>query len=72
VIDVKGFYPDTPEDVVTRIRRVLTVCKAEKLSINPDCGFGWPPRYICNQQIRALAAGAALLRAELMGRTSPA
>ncbi len=52
--------------------RELGVCKAEKLSVNPDCGFGWSPRYICNQKIRALAAGAALLRAELMGRTSPA
>ncbi len=72
VVDVKGFYPETPEDVAKRIRRVLTVCKAEKLSVNPDCGFGWSPRYICNQKIRALAAGAALLHAELMGRTLPA
>ncbi|HVQ74507.1 MAG TPA: methionine synthase [Candidatus Binatia bacterium] len=68
VIDVKGFYPDSPEEVAGRIRRVLAVCPAEKLYVNPDCGFGWSPRYMCNQKIRALAAGAALARRELEGR----
>ena len=67
VIDVKGFHPETPEDVAERIRRVLKVSKPEKLYVNPDCGFGWSPRYICNQKIRALAAGAALVRKELGG-----
>jgi 5-methyltetrahydropteroyltriglutamate--homocysteine methyltransferase len=68
VVDVKGFYPETPEDVAGRIRRVLAVCPAEKLHVNPDCGFGWSPRYMCNQKVRALAAGAALARAQLTGR----
>jgi len=67
VIDVKGFYPETPEDVAERIRRVLAVCKPEKLYVNPDCGFGWSPRYMCNQKVRALAAGAALSRKQLAG-----
>jgi 5-methyltetrahydropteroyltriglutamate--homocysteine methyltransferase len=67
VIDVKGFHPETPEEVRDRIRRVLAVCRPEKLSVNPDCGFGWSPRYMCNQKIRALAAGAALARAEVTG-----
>jgi 5-methyltetrahydropteroyltriglutamate--homocysteine methyltransferase len=65
IIDVKGFYPETPEDVASRIRRVLAVCPAEKLYLNPDCGFGWSPRYICNQKLRALAACAAIVRREL-------
>jgi 5-methyltetrahydropteroyltriglutamate--homocysteine methyltransferase len=67
VIDVKGFNPDTPEDVARRIRRVLQACPAEKLTVNPDCGFGWSPRYMCNQKIRALAAGPALVRREQTG-----
>jgi len=46
---------------------VLAVCRPEKLSVNPDCGFGWSPRYMCNQKVRALAAGAALARAKLTG-----
>jgi 5-methyltetrahydropteroyltriglutamate--homocysteine methyltransferase len=51
--------------VARRIRKVLEVCPAEKLTVNPDCGFGWSPRYMCNQKLRALAAGARLVRAEL-------
>src|SRR5262245_19178975 len=69
VIDVKGFYPESADDVARRIRRVLTVCPAEKLYVNPDCGFGWSPRYMCNQKVKALAAGAALARADLTGKT---
>ena len=65
IIDVKGFYPETAEDVAGRIRKVLQVCPAEKLTVNPDCGFGWSPRYMCNQKLRGLAAGAALVRKEL-------
>jgi 5-methyltetrahydropteroyltriglutamate--homocysteine methyltransferase len=68
VIDVKGFYPESSEDVAKRIKRVLGVCKAEKLSVNPDCGFGWSPRYMCNQKVRSLAAGAVLARRELAGK----
>src|SRR5881396_3384554 len=36
VIDVKGFNQDTPEEVAARIRQVLQVCPAEKLTVNPD------------------------------------
>jgi 5-methyltetrahydropteroyltriglutamate--homocysteine methyltransferase len=68
VIDVKGFYPETPEDVAGRIHRALAVCRPDKLYVNPDCGFGWSPRYMCNQQVRVLAAGAALARRDLEGR----
>jgi 5-methyltetrahydropteroyltriglutamate--homocysteine methyltransferase len=69
VVDVKGFHQDTPDQVARRIRRVLTVCPAEKLYVNPDCGFGWNPRYMCNQKIRALVAGARIVRGDLTGRT---
>jgi 5-methyltetrahydropteroyltriglutamate--homocysteine methyltransferase len=67
VIDVKGFYPETAEDVARRIRRVLDVCPAEKLTATPDCGFGWSPRAVCTQKLRGLAAGAALVRQQLAG-----
>jgi len=68
VVDVKGFAQDTAEDVAKRIRRVLKVCPPEKLTVNPDCGFGWSPRYMCNAKLGALAGGAALVRRELQGR----
>ena len=40
-------------------------CRPRSSDVNPDCGFGWSPRYMCNQKIRALAAGARLVRKEL-------
>ena len=68
VVDVKGFQEETADSVARRIRRMLQVCAAEKLTLNPDCGFGWSPRYMCNQKLTGLAAGAALVRAELTGK----
>ena len=65
IIDVKGFYPETPEDAAGRIRRVVAVCPPERLTLNPDCGFGWSPRHMCNQKLRALVAGTAIVRREL-------
>lgn len=67
VVDVKGFYPETPEDVADRIRRILKHWPADKLYVNPDCGFGWSPRAMANAKLRALAAGARLVRRELTG-----
>jgi 5-methyltetrahydropteroyltriglutamate--homocysteine methyltransferase len=67
VVDVKGFYPETPEDVAERIRRVLEVCPPEKLYVNPDCGFGWSPRGMCNAKLKALVAGTRIVRRELTG-----
>ena len=68
VVDVKGFQEETAEAVARRIHRVLKVCPPERLTLNPDCGFGWSPRYMCNQKLTGLAAGAALVRAELTGK----
>jgi 5-methyltetrahydropteroyltriglutamate--homocysteine methyltransferase len=68
VVDVKGFQEETAHSVAQRIRRVMQVCPVEKLTLNPDCGFGWSPRYMCNQKITALAAGATVVRRELTGK----
>ena len=65
VIDVKSFYPETGEDVAERIRVALQYVRPEKLVLNPDCGFGWSPRGMCNGKLKALAEGAAIVRAEL-------
>jgi 5-methyltetrahydropteroyltriglutamate--homocysteine methyltransferase len=67
VVDVKGFNQDTGEDVARRIRRVLQACPADTLTLNPDCGFGWSPRSMCNQKLRSMVAGARIVRAELTG-----
>jgi methionine synthase II (cobalamin-independent) len=68
VIVVKGFNHDTALYVAQRIRKVLQHCPVEKVTLNPDCGFGWSPRYMCNQKLASLVAGAKLARAELTGK----
>jgi 5-methyltetrahydropteroyltriglutamate--homocysteine methyltransferase len=67
VIDVKSFYPETAEDVAERVRLALKYVPADKLVLNPDCGFGWSPRGMCNGKLQALAGGAAVVRRELLG-----
>jgi 5-methyltetrahydropteroyltriglutamate--homocysteine methyltransferase len=65
VVDVKSFYPETGEDVAERIRLALKYVRPEKLVLNPDCGFGWSPRGMCNSKLKALAEGARIVRGEL-------
>ena len=67
LIDVKSFYPETPEDVAGRIRRALEHTDADKLYVNPDCGFGWSPRYMAVAKLNAMVAGARIVRQELEG-----
>jgi 5-methyltetrahydropteroyltriglutamate--homocysteine methyltransferase len=65
LIDVKSFYPETPEDVAQRIRTVLHYADADKVYINPDCGFGWSPRYMALAKLKAMVAGTQIVRNEL-------
>ena len=69
MVDVKGFQEETAESVAGASGGCSQVCPAEKLTLNPDCGFGWSPRYMCNQKLRGLAAGAALVRKEITGKS---
>ena len=67
IIDAKSFYPETPQDVAQRIRTVLENADAERVYINPDCGFGWSPRYIATAKLEAMVAGTRIVRDELSG-----
>jgi 5-methyltetrahydropteroyltriglutamate--homocysteine methyltransferase len=65
IIDVKSFYPETPEDVAARLRRVLQYAAPDKVYVNPDCGFGWDPRNMAVGKLQAMVAGTKLVREEL-------
>lgn len=65
IIDVKSFYPESPQDVAERLRTVLKYADPEKVYINPDCGFGWSPRNMAVGKLQAMVAGTKLVRAEL-------
>ena len=40
---------------------------ADKLWLNPDCGFWETPRWVTRHKLAALAQGAAIVRKELAG-----
>jgi 5-methyltetrahydropteroyltriglutamate--homocysteine methyltransferase len=65
LIDQKSFYIETPEDVAERIRIALKHVPAEKLWINPDCGFNPTPRWVALSKLRAMVEGAKIVRREL-------
>ena len=65
LVAVKSFYPETPDDVAHRVRQALKYSDADKLYVNPDCGFGWSPRYMAVAKLDAMAAGARIVREEL-------
>ena len=67
VIDVKAFKAESAADVAKRIRAVLQHVPAEKLWLNPDCGFWETPRWVAKQKLAALVEGARIVRKELGG-----
>jgi 5-methyltetrahydropteroyltriglutamate--homocysteine methyltransferase len=65
IIDVKSFHPESPEDVAERLRTVLKYAEADKVYVNPDCGFGWSPRNMAVGKLYAMVAGTRIVRDEL-------
>jgi len=70
VIDVKSSEVEPAELVASRIRRALEYVPADRLMINPDCGLRHLAPEVARQKLRAMVAGAALVRAELAGSES--
>ena len=65
VLDLSTHEIETPEAVAARIRRALPHVAAERLVIAPDCGLKYLPRAVAFAKMKAMAEGAALVRAEL-------
>jgi 5-methyltetrahydropteroyltriglutamate--homocysteine methyltransferase len=68
VIDVKAFKAETADEVAERVRALLRYVPAEKLWLNPDCGFWETPRWATRLKLSALVDGARIVRRELAGR----
>jgi 5-methyltetrahydropteroyltriglutamate--homocysteine methyltransferase len=66
-IDVASDRVETPEDVAATIRAALAFVPAERLYPCTNCGMVPLSRDVARGKLRALAAGAALVRAELAG-----
>ena len=67
VVDVKAFWAETPGDVAERIRALLRHVPAQRLWLNPDCGFWETPRWVARRKLAALCEGARIVRQELGG-----
>lgn len=65
VIDLADPAIETPEKVAERIRAGLKHVPADKLLPAPDCGMKYLPRATAYGKLKALAAGAAIVRREL-------
>ena len=65
VLDLSDPAVETAETVADRARRALELLPPEQVVLAPDCGLKYLPRDAAEGKMRALAAGAALLRAEL-------
>jgi 5-methyltetrahydropteroyltriglutamate--homocysteine methyltransferase len=64
VIDLSTNEVETPEIVAERIRRALPHCPADRIIVAPDCGLKYLPRDVAFGKIKAMTAGAAIVRAE--------
>ena len=67
VLDLGDPAVETAEHVAARIRRGLQYVSPERLIPAPDCGMKYMPRERAFGKLRALAAGAAIVRRELAG-----
>lgn len=65
VIDNGDATVETPETVAQRIRDALQHTSPDRLIPAPDCGMKYLPREVAFAKLSALAAGAAIVRAEL-------
>jgi len=68
VIDVKSAEVESPELVAQRIRQVLDYLPAERVYVNPDCGLRHVPQEAAFRKLRAMVAGAEMVRTEITGR----
>ena len=72
VIDVGTEDVESPETVAGRIRRALEYVPAERLKPSTDCGLVPRSKAAARGKMHALAAGAAIVRKEVVDSLTPA
>ena len=69
VVDLSDMNVETPDIVAARIRRALPFVAAERVVVATDCGMKYLPREVADGKMRAMVAGARLMREELQCTT---
>jgi 5-methyltetrahydropteroyltriglutamate--homocysteine methyltransferase len=72
VLNLGTHEVETAETVAGRIRRALPYVNPDRLVIAPDCGLKYLPRESALGKLRALVAGARIVRTELSGTAARA
>jgi len=70
VLDLSKNEIETPETVATRIRRALPFLSPERVVVAPDCGMKYLPADVAFGKMKALVAGAKIVRGEWAGRAA--
>jgi len=65
VLDLSNHEVESAQTVAERIRRALPHIDKERVIIAPDCGLKYLPREVAFGKMKAMADGAAIVRAEL-------
>ncbi|MCH7555109.1 MAG: methionine synthase, partial [Proteobacteria bacterium] len=66
-IDVASLEIESPEKVASTLRAAMEFVDPERMIACTNCGMAPLPRHVAAAKLKALGAGAALLRAELGG-----
>lgn len=64
-VDVANLAVETPEQVAEVIRSAMRYVDAERIYPCTNCGLAPFPRHVAEDKLKALAAGAAIVRKEL-------
>lgn len=67
-IDVANHTLETPDEVADTLRKALQFVDADKLYPCTNCGMAPLPRPVAHGKLKALSAGAAIVRRELSAR----
>ena len=65
VIDLSDMEVESAETVAARIRRALPYVAPDRVIVATDCGMKYLPRDVADGKMRAMVAGARLMREEL-------
>jgi 5-methyltetrahydropteroyltriglutamate--homocysteine methyltransferase len=65
LVDVKNTWIEPPGLVAERLRRVLRIVDASRVSVTPDCGFSQTARHVAVAKAAAMVEGVRQVRKEL-------
>ncbi len=65
VLDIRSMMIESPDQVAARAREVLEHVPAGRVTLSTDCGMKSLPRTVAKLKLKALADGAAIVRAEI-------